>query len=165
VRLMPIGDPAGRPGQQGTADAFGSVVFDCVLRGEYQVFATAGAQSLIEPHTITVQPGARSFGPKVQGQSHTLLVPRGVPVRIAVHDRAGYGIADAKVVATKTDQIRLCMRELTTDLGGFADFAHLQPGVWQFSVTRQGCALWDCQRTLKNGQDPLTIDVTLVPAR
>jgi hypothetical protein len=165
VQLIPTGEPAGRRGHRHTSDGYGSLVFDDVLAGDYQVLVHATNQPVLEPRTITVQPGLYTYGRKVQAQSQTLVVPRGVPVRVSVHDRAGYGIGDVRVVATKTDQTLLKAPELSTDIGGFADFSHLAPGTWQFSVQKQGFAPWDCQRTLKQGQDLLTLDVTLVPAR
>ncbi|MBL8755909.1 MAG: carboxypeptidase regulatory-like domain-containing protein [Planctomycetes bacterium] len=165
VLLLPVDEPPARHALRATSDSYGSIVFDNVLAGDYQVLVQSGHQVLLEPRTITVQPGLYTYGRKVQAQCQTLVVPRGVPVRVSVHDRAGYGIGDVRVVATKTDQTLLKAPELPTDASGIADFSHLPPGTWQFSVQKQGFAPWDCQRTIKQGQEPMTLDVTLVPAR
>lgn len=165
VRVLPVGEPNGRPSHQGTSDNFGSLVFDSVLAGDYQVFVNQSGQALLEPQTISVQPGATAARAKVIGQSLALTIPRGVPVRLMVHDRAGYGIGDAQVMATMTDRVRLTTRETTTNSGGAAELPHLQPGVWQIRVTKDKYELWDRQVTLRANQDPLQLDVGMVPSR
>ena len=164
ISVLPVGEPAGRDGMQGTTDNFGSLVFDSVLAGDYQVIASLNGQPLIDPQTISVQPGMKMFSSKVQGQNHTMTIERGVPVQVSVHDRAGYPIVDAKVTATATDRIKLTTRELPTNDQGRVEFTHLAPGTWQISVVKDKFYLWDCQRTLRLGQDPVVLDVTLKPA-
>ncbi|HEX5052775.1 MAG TPA: carboxypeptidase-like regulatory domain-containing protein, partial [Planctomycetota bacterium] len=106
VRMQPVGDPAGRPRALGTTDNFGSVVFESVLAGDYQVTVSQDGQPLTEVQTITVQPGNRSFGTKVQGQGYTITVPRGVPLQVQVNDPRGYGVADVELTATASDKIK-----------------------------------------------------------
>ncbi len=162
LTLQPIGEPAGRPPQSGTTDNFGSLVFEDVLAGDYHLFANQAGQALVPPRTVTVQPGGYS---RVQGQSHTLVIERGVPVQVKVHDRNFFPYVDAVVTATATDRIKLTVQEKPTDQQGVATFAHLQPGTWQITVTKEGFHLWDKQITLKPYQDPVTLDATLVPVR
>ncbi|MFY9341164.1 MAG: carboxypeptidase-like regulatory domain-containing protein [Planctomycetota bacterium] len=165
VRALPVGSPADRHPHQGTTDNFGSLVFDPVLAGDYQILVHHQNQALLEPQTITVQPGMTGPHAKVQGQSLPLTIPRGEPVRLLVHDRAGYGIAGAAVTATMTDRIRLTTREAATDQGGILEFTHLQPGTWHFRVTKDRFDVWDRQVTVRAHQDALQLDVTLVPSR
>lgn len=165
LRLMPVGEPAGRPMQQGTTDSFGSIVFEAVLAGDYQVFASLSGQMLLDPPTLHVQPGVRVVHGKVQGQGHTLTIPRGVPVQFLVHDVAGYGIPGAKVTATATDRTRLTVREATTDAAGRADFAHLQPGTWQVTFEFERFERRDVALHLQAGQEPVYKEVRLVRAR
>jgi hypothetical protein len=165
VRVMAVGEPPERPSHQGTTDNFGSVVFDSVLAGDYQVFVNQNGQALADAQTITVQPGAPASRSKVLGQSLPLTIPRGVGMRLLVHDRAGYGIADATVEAIMTDRVRLTPRQTTTNAGGVAEFSHLQAGQWHIRVTKDKHDMWDRQFTVKMGQDPPNVDVVLVPSR
>jgi hypothetical protein len=162
VALLPIGEPAGRQSMKGSTDNQGSIVFDDVLAGDYQVLATQGGLPVIEPQTMTVQEGGRRT---LHSQSYPLTIERGVPVQVRVHDRNFYPYVGAKVVATATDRIRLTQRDATTDALGIASFAHLQPGTWQITVTQDKCHRWDQQLTLKQYQDPVVIDASMVPIR
>ena len=80
----------------GQTDGYGCAVFESVLSGDYRLYAGQGGMQLTEPEIVTVQQGARLYGNKIQGQGHTLVVQRGVPVQISVFS-GGYGVADAKV--------------------------------------------------------------------
>jgi hypothetical protein len=164
IVMQPIGEPLGRAWQKGTTDNFGSIVFEDVLAGDYSLQVTENGQSLLEPRTITVQPGTRGHNAAVIGQSQSLLIPRGIPVRVQVHDPAGYGIADAKVVATNKDRIKLHEVPLVSDAGGFADFAQLQVGSWHIVVEKDGFHRIDFTLTLKAGQDPVNKQVKLIRA-
>ena len=112
-----------------------------------------------------MQPGTRGHNAAVIGQSQSLLIPRGIPVRVQVHDPAGYGIADARVVATNKDRIKLHEVPLVTDAGGFADFAQLQVGSWHIVVEKDGFHRIDFTLMLKAGQDPVSKQVKLIRAR
>jgi hypothetical protein len=162
VAAIAVGEPAGRPNLKAVSDNFGSIVFEDVLAGEYQLFPALGGQALTEPQTITVPAGGAM---QVRPHSHTLMIERGVPVTLRVHDAGGYPIVGAKVVATATDRVKLTTYETATDLQGNATWARLQPGTWQFTVTMDRWHMWDAQRTLKLHQDPLLVDVRLVPMR
>ena len=165
LSMQPVGEPLGRPGYKGTTDNFGSFVFDDVLAGDYQLVASATGQPLAPAHTVNVMPGTYNASRAVLGQNYTLTIPRGIPVRIAVHDPNGYPIPDAKVTATASDRIRLTEVALTTDYGGFADFSHLQAGVWAIVVEKEGCQRVDFQLHLKAGQEPVQRSVKLVGRR
>lgn len=164
--LVAVGDPAGRPARKATTDNYGSALFEDLLAGDYQLTANSGGQPLLEPQTISVQPGMRSYGTKVQGQGHQLTVPRGIAVNLLVHDAPGYGIADAKVTATALDSIKLKTVEAPpTDGAGRTAFAHLQPGRWQVTIEKPGHARVDRPLTLTQGQEAQFLDVRLFPAR
>jgi hypothetical protein len=151
VRLLPVGEPLGRPRTQATTDNFGSIAFENVLAGDYQLLASQSGQSLGEPQTVTVHPG-RSVSTAVVGQGHVLTIPRGVPLQLQVNDAAGYGVAGAKVTATATDKVKLTMLEAMTNDGGRADLPHLTPGVWHVVVEKDKFARRDQNVTIKSGQ-------------
>ncbi|MBZ0150549.1 MAG: carboxypeptidase-like regulatory domain-containing protein [Planctomycetes bacterium] len=164
--LVAVGDPAGRPTRKATTDNYGSALFEDLLAGDYQLTANSGGQPLLEPQTIAVQPGLRSYGTKVQGQGHQLTVPRGIAVGLLVHDAPGYGIADAQVTATALDSIKLkTVAAPPTDGAGRTSFQHLQPGRWQITIEKQGHARVDRPLTLTAGQETQFLDVRLFPAR
>jgi hypothetical protein len=162
VVAIAVGEPFGRPNHKGVTDNFGSIVFEDVLAGEYQLCPSLTGQPLTEPRTISVPSGGAT---QVRPHSHTLLIERGVPVTLRVHDAGNFPIVGAKVVATATDRIKLTTYETTTDGIGNATFARLQPGTWHFTVTMERWHMWDAQRTLQLHQDPLQLDVRLVPIR
>jgi hypothetical protein len=166
VRMEPVGEPGGRTMQGGTTNAFGSVAFESMLAGDYQVSLLKNGQYLLpQPTTVTVHPGTAGYGAKALGQSCTLVLARGVPLRIGVFDTVGYGIAEATVTATPTDRIVGKPILLTTDNGGFADFAHLLPGTWQITVEKEGFQRTDQQVALREGQAQETREVRLVHLR
>lgn len=165
VVMLPAGEPLGRPSHRGTTDNFGSVVFDGVLAGDYELTATDHGQPFGEPQRATVQPGTQAYTTVVQGQGYVMTIPRGVALQLSVHDAIGYGVPDAKVTATATDRVRLTKLEAQTDPIGRASFPHLQPGVWQVTIERGGFQRVDLQVTLKPDQEPQFRDVKLVPTR
>jgi hypothetical protein len=166
VHAMPVGEPHGRTAHRGVSDNFGSVVFLDVLAGDYEVQCSQAGQLLVPPHTLGVQPGVNAAAQaNVRGQGHTITIERGVPVTLLVADGAGYPIVDAAVVATATDRIKLTEIPTTTDAVGRASFARLQPGLWSFSIQTDRYENWQRQLTLKPDQEPLHLDVRLVPRR
>jgi hypothetical protein len=163
VRMIPVGDPPGRSRHNGTTDNFGSVVFDGVLAGEYELSTFERGQPLGQPTRVSVQPGNYS-GP-LHGQATTLLIPRGVAVQMVVHDAAGYGVHGAKVTATATDRTKLTTAETTTDVVGRAEFPHLQPGTWQITIECDKFQRVDQQLTVQAGQEPVYREIKLVRTR
>ncbi len=162
VRMLPVGDPLGRGKHAGKTNNFGSVLFDCVLAGDYQVMFSVDGQAITETQTITVQPGSRTV---VQGQSHAVTIARGVPVQVEVADRSGYAIADVKVTATAKDRIKLTALELNTNGIGRCLYSHLQPGEWQLTIEKAGFERKDLPLTVQSGVEPDLIRVVLVPTR
>ncbi len=161
VLMMPAGEPGGRANHQGVTDNFGSIIFEEVLAGDYQVHVSLGGQAVVPAQTLTVQPGFVIASTKVRGQQAALTVPRGVPLQLVVHDRAGYGIADAAVTATATDRLKLTEINTATNAGGRADFTHLAPGSWQLTIQKQGFHRVDLQLTLRSGQEPVYREVPM----
>lgn len=161
IALLGVGDPAGRPTYKGHTDNFGSLVFEEVLAGDYQVFATQSGIPLIQPMTITVQAGGPT---RVTPQSLPLVIERGVAVHVTVHDRNNYPFVETKVTAQATDRSKLLVKEAFTDHLGIATFPFLPPGTWQLTVAQDKHYQWDQQITLKPHQDPLYVNARLVPA-
>lgn len=166
VRMQPVGEPFGRRAGVGTSDNFGSVVFEDMLAGPYQLAVSLGGQPIGDVETITVQPGHSNFhAGTTHGQGHTVTVPRGMPQTVQVSDVAGYGVAEAKVTATATDRIRLTVLEATTDYGGKAQFAHLTPGTWQLDVDKDGFQRSHLMVKVQADQPPPLQQVRLVRLR
>ncbi len=139
VRLVPVGEPAGRPRLDAISDGYGCAIYESALAGDYAVHVFQNGQPLGEPQTVTVQPGGRLYQTRVQGQGQVVTIPRGQPLEVFVVDGNGYGIPDARVQLQATDKVRLTQLDLTTDAGGIARFPYLTPGVWQIDVTKDGC--------------------------
>ncbi|HEU4418595.1 MAG TPA: carboxypeptidase-like regulatory domain-containing protein, partial [Planctomycetota bacterium] len=154
VQMQPVGDPPGRNHVRGTTDNFGSVMFEDMLAGDYQIVASLNGQPIGDAMTVKVQPGNGNFHPRVQGQGQAMTIPRGVPMQLQVNDTAGYGVADAKVTATSMERIKLTQVTATTNASGRAEFTHLTPGTWHFVVEKEKCERRDLQVTIKKGQQP-----------
>ncbi len=160
LSLLPVGDPAGRPPYVGKTDNFGSLVLPDVLAGEYELRAVQNGLLATEVERITVQAGSAG---SPRGQSHKLLIERGVAVAVTVHDRNGFPLPETKVTATATDRIKHTVREAQADEFGVARLPLLPAGTWHLTIAREGCHLWDRHVTLKAFQDPLALDARLVP--
>lgn len=165
VRLVPVGEPAGRATQQGISDVFGSVVFASVLAGDYNLVTAIGGVPLEAPTLITVQPGGRLFGSKVQGQSHTLTVPRGLPLEIFVSNQAGYRVPDARLHLQATDRVKLTQFDVTTDDNGRVELPRLTPGLWQIDVYKDDHQRTTKQITIKENEPPPPLQFTLTRLR
>lgn len=151
--LRPQGLPHGRPRLDGKTDNFGSVVFDSVLSGQYELVATLDGQPFGEPEIVTVTEGQRLVHGKIRGQGHVMTIARGVQLDIEVGDGA-YGIEGATVTLVRTDRRRLKELEATTDGLGRVRFPHLQPGQWQVTIERHAFQRIDRQFTLRPDMEP-----------
>ena len=79
VALIPDGAPLGRPLLEKKSNSYGSVLFESVLRGPYQVIAGPRHAPLCEPKLVDVQAdGGRNV------QCANLVVPRGSDLKIEV---------------------------------------------------------------------------------
>jgi hypothetical protein len=166
VTVLPVGEPLGRRTSVGTSDNFGSVVFEDLLAGDYQLTVRLGGQPIGEMQTITVQPGHANFQATArQGQGYTVTVPRGAPQSVQVSDVAGYGVAEVKVTATAADRIHAKALEAVTDYGGKAEFAHLTPGRWQLDVEKDGFQRSHLMVKIVDGEPPTPQQVRLVRLR
>ncbi|HEB52941.1 MAG TPA: carboxypeptidase regulatory-like domain-containing protein, partial [bacterium] len=163
--MRPVGLPHGRPRLAGTTDNFGSVVFEEVLQGAYEIRASVAGQPFGEPEQITVQGGRVSYGRKIQGQGHVMTIPRGVPLDVQVHDAFGYGIEGCRVLAIRTDTRRGRPFEATTDGLGNVRFPHLTPGTWQLTVERPQFQRVDRQIHIAADTPPERMAIKLVRAR
>lgn len=165
IGLTPVGEPLGRPRQNGTSDNFGSVVFEDVLAGDYKIQVAQSGQVLIEPQVVSVQPGPRLVSSRIQSQGHTVTIPRGVALPIRIADVRGYGLADVAVSATAADKVKLTVLEAVTDLGGNVVFPHLTPGVWQIDVLKMDYQRGTRMVTIKPGEIPSPQEFQLVRLR
>ena len=163
--LRPVGLPNGRIRLAGKTDNFGSVVFESVLAGNYELVATVDNKPFGEIATVTVLPGNRNYDRKIQGQGHVMTIPRGVDVTLRVHDINGYNMPDCTVTAVKTDQRKLIEPGGETDQRGELLFKNLKPGTWMFTVQFKGFKRVDLQMTLQQDQEPLRKEIRLVRNR
>lgn len=165
VLLQPIGVPLGRPKKHGTSDNYGSVVFEDVLAGDYDIHVAQGGQPLVDPQRVTVQPGAHAMSAKLQSQGHTVVIPRGTTLQLRVHDVRGYGLAEVTATATAADKVRLTTLEATSDFGGNITFPHLTPGTWQIDVLKTDFQRATCMVTIKAGEAPPLQEMQLIRLR
>lgn len=166
VLLQPVGEPLGRRADKRTSDNFGSVVFEDVLAGDYRIVVTLNGQQLGEPQALTVPAGAVNFqSARAQSQGYTVVIPRGMPLEVAISDTAGYGVADAKVTATAADRLKLTVLEAVSGYSGKAEFAHLTPGSWQLDIEKDGYQRSHRMVTITAGQTPDPQAVRLVRLR
>lgn len=160
IRIVPIGSPPGRKQHIGKTDNYGSVVFESVLAGEYDLVSTQQGLPLCPPERVTIQPGARRYGNKIQGQGYTLDIQRGMALEIMV-SRVGYGIADAAVKLQALDRTQLLVLEAATDFAGRVTFPHLTPGRWMVTVIKADHDPWTRPITIKDGELPPRLEVGL----
>ena len=165
VRLQPTGEPAGRAAKAGVSDNFGGVVFEDVLAGEYQIHVSQGGQPLLEPSKVSVQPGAALVSARIQGQGHTVTIPRGVALQLRIADVNGYGLGDVQASATATDTRKVKVLEKSSDHGGNLEFPYLTPGVWQIDVYKNDFQRGTRMVTIKAGEVPELMEFQLVRLR
>lgn len=163
VRLLPVGEPHGRPLLDGRTDNYGSAVFESVLAGDYQVLVGPRGQPMVDPPpVVTVQPGGRIYaGNVVQPQGQTVLVPRGVPLKVVVR-QYGYGVEGVAIRAQAIDRIKLTVTEGRTDPRGEYTFPFLLPGIYQIDVAKDGFQRRSRQITLQAGAAPPDLEFELV---
>jgi hypothetical protein len=164
VQLAPLGDPPGRPAKRGTSNNFGTVVFEDVMAGDYQVKVLLHGTAVDDGQIVTVPDDGRMYGSKVQGQSTAVTVQRGVPLEISVWT-GNYGLADAKIRLMPTDQLRLVQIDATTDVAGKARFPRLLPGVWQIDVWKDDFERTSRQITIKKDEPPPPLEIRLFRIR
>lgn len=162
VLMRPIGLPHGRQRLAGKTDNFGSVVFDNVLAGQYELVSTLNGQPFGDIEVVTVPAIARTFGRKIQGQGHVVTIERGVQVDVRVSDRMGYALKDCTITATATDRRKLIELEGKTDGQGNLRFSRLLPGTWHLVVQKQGWQRVDQQLRLRQDQQPMLREIKLM---
>jgi len=166
VRMVPVGDPGGRSQQDGRTDNFGSVVFEDVLAGEYEVYIGPAGQPLMTPPRVRVLPGAYLVqGSVVQPQGTLVTVPRGVPLDVAVVDVSGYPVQGARVRLLATDRTRLTEFVEHTDVHGLVHWPNVLAGQWEIEVGKQDHVPVQKQLTIVDGQPPPQQDFRLVRLR
>jgi hypothetical protein len=166
VRMVPEGAPLGRTVFDGRTDNLGSVVFENVLAGDYQVLVGPPGQPLMEPPLVNVQPTSRTYRDnKVQGQGQKITVPRGVPLGVLVAESwSGYPVADATVRAQAIDRTRLLVLDGKTDRQGRVTFPNVVDGIWDVQVLKDGFDRSSRHVTIA-GTAPPELQVALVRRR
>jgi hypothetical protein len=166
VCLVPYQEPLGRPTFRGTTDNYGSVVFENVLAGDYQVYVGPAGQPLMPATLVNVQPGAYlRTGSVIQPQGSTIVVPRGMPLTTKVTNRGGYPIQGARVQVRATDRGRLLELEGLTDVRGMVVFANVLPGQWEIDVSLQDYERRLQVLTITEGQAPPEQNFELIRLR
>ncbi len=154
VRMVPIGEPFRPPVPVRKSDSFGSVVFEELLAGRWQVLVGEAGATRNAPTEIDVLPTAGV-------QSKTVLVPTGMPLRVRVTTH-GYGVPAAKLTATQTDTTQYRPIEGETDQNGDLVLEHLPPGSWQIHVEAEGFHRTTRSLTIKDGVQPDVLEVKVM---
>jgi hypothetical protein len=155
IRMLPVGEPLGRPRYDAKTDNYGSAVFENVLAGDYQAHIGPLGQELIAPSIVTVQPGTwLQRGSVVQPQGQTIVVPLGVAVLATVVQRGGYPLPGARVRLRTTDRPRIVEYELESDVRGQAHFQSVLPGMWEIEVVKPDFERRSVQLTIQEGVTP-----------
>lgn len=128
LTLVPVGSPRGRQRYPGKTDSFGTMIFENMLRGDYDVKID---QTILD--RVTVQASK-----KVMIQGAQVLVPMGNDLRIEVNNRIGYGIEGINLLIYAVDTTQNRRREAQTDYSGIHVFPHLMPGTYQLDIWGSG---------------------------
>lgn len=167
VRLIPVGQPLGRPPLEGRSDNFGSALFQSVLAGDYQVVVGPPGQPLVQPPAvIQVQPGVPMLvGDSVMPQGTTVTVPRGVSLKVKVTNAGGWPLAAVSVRAQAADRKQLLFLEGETDVRGEIVFPHLLDGLWQVDARLDGHEPRTRQVRIAGGEEPAPVALQMMRAR
>jgi hypothetical protein len=147
--MTPVGHPGGRTRYPGTTDSFGAMIYENVLRGDYEIKL---GETVVD--TITVLATKN-----VSLQGAQILVPVGNDLRIEVNSRIGYGIEGINLLIYAVDTTRNRRYEAVTDYTGVHTFPHLMPGTYQIDIWGSGYQRTSRKvRINKDGlQDPLVV--------
>lgn len=162
VQMIPKGEPYGRTRFDGTTDNYGSVAFNDVLAGDYEVHIGPASAPLCPPQLVTVQPGLIMVqNGVVRPQGVVLSVPRGMPLKVVVIGFDGYPIQGCTVRVEAADRLVRFELEGETDWNGAAEFSHLQAGRWQVTVEKEGFERRDRFVTIKDGETPADLRIPM----
>jgi len=163
VRMIPNGTPLGRPRVHGETDNFGSIVFDNMLAGDYEVLVGEHGAPLVHPAPIiTVQPGmTMSRAGSIQPQGQHIVVPRGVPLSIKILGPLGYPLQNVLIRAQNTDRKQLMELKAKTDIRGEVHFPRVLAGVWQVDARLKDYTNRTRQVTIKADSEPARVELSL----
>ncbi|MCC6671932.1 MAG: carboxypeptidase regulatory-like domain-containing protein [Planctomycetes bacterium] len=147
VQMIPVGEPTGRAILQGQSDAFGSLVFENVLQGEWKIAVGPPGAPLGEPRRVQVVPPAGSY----TLQSTTVTVALGRNLEVQVFGPSGHGLQEVELEVTATDSVAFRRYEGRTDWTGKHTFAHLPAGTYQVNARLAGHGRWT--RVVRIGED------------
>lgn len=126
--MLPVGNPGGRKRYPGTTDNFGAVIYENVLRGDYDIKID---ETIIDRITVYASKNITLQGAQI-------LVPMGNDLRIEVNNRIGYGIEGINLLIYAVDTTRNRRYEAQTDYTGVHIFPHLMPGTYQIDIWGSG---------------------------
>ncbi|MEC7583315.1 MAG: hypothetical protein VYE77_03275 [Planctomycetota bacterium] len=163
VLMVPTGAPLGRPNLHGESDNFGSLIFENVLAGDYEVLVGEPDAPLVDPAPIlTVQPGViMARNGAIQPQGEYLTVPRGVPLTIRVYGPGGYPLESVMIRAQHTEKKILTELKAETDVRGEAFFPRLLGGVWQIDAQLKNFTNRTRQVTIDSKNPPGPIEFNM----
>ena len=163
VLMLPRGDPLGRPNLHGESDNFGSLVFENVLAGDYEVLIGEPGAPLVDPAPfITVQPG--TMMPRngiIQPQGEFLIVPRGVPLSVRIYGPSGYPLQNVMIRAQHTEKKVLTELKANTDVRGEVHFPRLLGGVWQIDAQLKNYTHRTRQITIDADNPPGPVEISM----
>jgi len=136
VRLVPVGASLVRRDIRfGTTNEHGNVIFENVLRGDYDIVVGPINAPMAPPERKTVYAATAIFAPKPQPQGTTVIVPDGHDVTVEVASRWGSYVAKAELKAWQLDVKRYFEFKGTTDDAGRVVFRNMPYGRYQISAT------------------------------
>ncbi len=156
VFMVPVGEPTGRKIVQLVSDSAGSVVFENVIQGRYEIRVGAMNQSRNKHTEVQVLSHAGT-------RSVTVEIPRGFELPVMIQSKYGAAVPEAKLELHQVDTLQFRKYEATSDYSGRAVFPFVPAGTYQLNVQAAGYDRKMQKVTIGSDAAPHPIDVRLVP--
>jgi len=163
VRMIPVGDSlVARETQIGKSDRSGCVLFEDVVKGDYEIRVGPETAPLAPPMKVQIHAAFASFSqgrPTVQGT--VVLVPDGHHVTIEIISRWGYGVENAALKAWQLEVQRYYEFKGKTDRAGRFQFENVPFGIYQLSVQSPHNGMRDLKFKVEKDKDAPIVKVTM----
>ncbi len=163
VRMSPIGHSlVARETQIGKSDRNGHVLFENVVKGDYEIRVGPVTAPLAPPKKVQIYAAFASFSkgrPTTQGT--VVLVPDGHNVTIEIISRWGYGVENAALKAWQLEVQRYYEFKGNTDPAGRLVFENVPFGIYQLSIQSPHNGMRDLKFKVEKGQDAPIVKVTM----
>lgn len=161
VRMVPVGESLGkRETKFGESDRNGHVLFEDVVKGNYEIHVGHANAPLAPPEKVIVYHAYTTFDhngrPKTQGALVT--VPDGHDVTVVVYSRHNYRVENAELKAWQLEIKRYHEFKGTTDRTGTFVFKNVPYGVYQLSVQSEINGLKDLKFKVEKDKPAPTVE-------